>query len=101
MAYCLELPTSMVEVHNVFHVSQLKKCLKVPIDVIVDDVAHLDADLSYPEHSMKLLGKQCRVMRRRIIHFYKDQWSYHSEKEDTWETENFVHSNYVDFLHLQ
>jgi hypothetical protein len=45
-------------VHNVFHVSQLKKCLRPPVDVIVDDVSPLDADLSYPEHPVKILDQQ-------------------------------------------
>jgi hypothetical protein len=39
----------------VFYVSQLKKCLKLPVDVVVDDVSHLDADLSCPEHPVKIL----------------------------------------------
>jgi hypothetical protein len=41
----------------VFHVSQLKKCLKPQADVVVDDVAPLNANLSYPEHPVKLLGQ--------------------------------------------
>jgi hypothetical protein len=71
VAYRLELPPSMVDVHHVFHVSQLKKCLKLPIDVVADDVTPLDADLSYPEHPMKLLGQQDWIMRRWTIWFYK------------------------------
>jgi hypothetical protein len=43
-------------VHNVFHISQLKKCLKPPTNVVVDNVAPLDADLSYSEHLVKFLG---------------------------------------------
>jgi hypothetical protein len=41
-----------------FHVSQLKKCLKLPTDVVIDDVVPLDNDLSYLEHPVNLLGKQ-------------------------------------------
>jgi hypothetical protein len=57
VAYRLELPPSLAGVHNIFDVSQLKKCLKPPADVVVDDVVPLDADLSYPEHPVKLLGQ--------------------------------------------
>jgi hypothetical protein len=71
MAYCLELPPTVTGVHNVFHVSQLKKCLKPPVDVVVDDISPLDADLSYPEHPVEILDQQDRIMRHRMIRFFK------------------------------
>jgi hypothetical protein len=57
VAYRLELPSALTGMHNVFHVSQLKKCLRPPVDIIVDDVSPLDADLSYPEHPVKILDR--------------------------------------------
>jgi hypothetical protein len=57
VAYKLELPPSLAGVHDVFDVFQLKKCLKAPADVVVNDVAPLEANLSYPEHPVKLLGQ--------------------------------------------
>jgi hypothetical protein len=56
VAYRFELPPSLASLQNMFHVSQLKKCLNPPTDVVVDDVVPLDADLSYPKHPVKLLG---------------------------------------------
>jgi hypothetical protein len=101
MAYKLELPPSLEGVLDAFHVSHCNKCPKAPTDVVVNDVTPLEADLSYPEHSVKLLGQQDRVTRRWMIHFCKVQWSHHSKEEATWETEEFLHSNYPNFLPLQ
>jgi hypothetical protein len=71
------------------------------MDVIVNDVSPLDADLSYPEHPVKILDQQDRVMRHQTIRFFKDQWSHHSEQEATWETDEFLRSMYPGFLPSQ
>jgi hypothetical protein len=55
VAYKLELPSSLVGVHDIFHVSQLNKCLKTLMDVVLPKVALLEADLTYPEHPIKIL----------------------------------------------
>jgi hypothetical protein len=50
VAYRLQLPETLSAVHNVFHVSRLKRCLRVPDQTIeVTDVA-LEPDLTYSEH---------------------------------------------------
>jgi hypothetical protein len=100
VAYRLELPPTLAGLHNVFYVSQLKKCLKPPVDVIVDDVSPLDTNMSYPEHLVKILDQQDQVTRHQTIRFFKVQWSRHSEQESTWEIEEFLHSNYPEFLNL-
>ena len=98
LAYRLELPPRLSRVHNVFHVSQLKKCLKPQVDVPVDDTIPLEPDLTYPSPPIKILDQQERVTRKRTIRFYKVQWKDHSEDEATWEREDFLRSNYPDFL---
>jgi hypothetical protein len=60
VAYRLQLPETLSAVHNVFHVSQLKKCLRVPDRTIeVMDVA-LEPDLTYSEHPIQVLSQKCR-----------------------------------------
>jgi hypothetical protein len=98
VAYKLDLPPSLTGVHNIFHVSQLKKCLKAPVDVVLPEVAPLEADLSYPEHPTKILDKKDRAMRHKTIKFFKIQWSNHSEKEATCESEDFLRSRHPDFV---
>jgi hypothetical protein len=96
-AYKLELPPSLVGVHDIFHVSQLKKCLKAPVDVVLPEVAPLETDLTYPEYPIKILDQKSQVTRRKMIKFYKIQWSNHIEEEATWESEDFLHSRHPDF----
>jgi hypothetical protein len=48
VAYKLELPPSLVGVHDIFHVSQLKKCIKVPMDVVDEDITPLDTNNNPP-----------------------------------------------------
>jgi hypothetical protein len=55
VAYKLDLPPSLAGVHDIFHVLQLKKCLKAPMDVVLLEVTPLEADLSYPKHLIKVL----------------------------------------------
>jgi hypothetical protein len=83
VAYRLQLPETLSAVHNVFHVSQLKKCLWVPDRTIkVTDVA-LEPDLTYLEHPIRVLDQKDRFTRRRTLKFYKIQCNQHSEDEAT------------------
>jgi hypothetical protein len=55
VAYKLDLPPSLAGVYDIFHMSQLKKYLKAPVDVMLPEVTPLEADLSYPKHTIKVL----------------------------------------------
>jgi hypothetical protein len=98
VAYKLDLPPSLAGVHDTFHVSQLKKCLKASVDVVLPKVTELEADLSYPEHPIKVLDQKDRVTRRKIIKFFKIQWSNHTKDEATWESNDFLHSCHLGFV---
>jgi hypothetical protein len=94
----VELPAKLSGIHNVFHVFQLKRCLKPSADVVIEDTIPLELDLTYKAYPIKILNQQDRVTRNKIIRFYKIQWNEHSEDEATWEHEDFLRANYPDFL---
>ena len=54
------------------------------------DELQLEPDLVYPEHPVKIVDFKTRVTRNQTSKFYKVQWSNHSEREATWEMEEFV-----------
>ena len=73
VAYRLDLPANLSAIHNIFHVSQLKKCLRVPTEVVESDSIQLESDLTYPEHSIKIIDRKDGVTRRTTNRFYKVQ----------------------------
>jgi hypothetical protein len=98
VAYKIDLPPSLARVHNIFHMSQLKKCMKAPVDVVLPEVTLLEADLSYREPPIKVLDQKDCFTKHKTIRFFKIQWSNHTEKEATWESEDFLRSHHPKFV---
>jgi hypothetical protein len=67
MAYQLELLDKLSDVHNVFHVSQLKKCLRVPEDQLPMENLSVQDDLTYTEYLIEILDTLIRVTRNKVI----------------------------------
>jgi hypothetical protein len=87
VAYQLELPPQLSDVHDVFHVSQLKKCLRVLEEQPPLEEIDLGGDLAYSERLIKILDTAERVNRNKVIKMCKVQCSHHTEDEATWENE--------------
>jgi hypothetical protein len=73
----------LFDVHDVFHVSQLKKCLRVPEEQISMEDLDAKEDLSYEEYPIKILETFERVTWNMKIKMCKVQWSHHNEEEAT------------------
>ncbi|WVZ71429.1 hypothetical protein U9M48_020017 [Paspalum notatum var. saurae] len=84
VAYQLELPDRLSGVHNVFHVSQLKKCLRVPEEQLQVD------DLNVVSNSDFEDGKLCKV-----------KWSHHTAEEATSEKEDDLRADYPELFASQ
>nr|CAH66331.1 H0813E03.8 [Oryza sativa] len=98
VAYQLELPASLGNVHDVFHLSQLKKCLRVPSEQADSEQIEVREDLTYVERPVKILDTMERRTRNRVIRFYKVQWSNHAEEEATWEREDELKAAHPDLF---
>jgi hypothetical protein len=97
-AYQLELLPQLSDVHDVFHVSQLKKCLRVPEEQIPMEDLDAKEDLSYQEHPVRILETSERVTPNKRIKMCKVQWSHHTEEEATWEREEELKAEFPCFF---
>jgi hypothetical protein len=98
VAYRLELPPNLSGVHDVFHVSQLKKCLRVPEEQAPLEGLDVLEDLTYTEHPVKILEMSERVTRNKRIKMCHVQWSHHTEDEATWGREDELRKTYLDLF---
>jgi hypothetical protein len=88
----------MAAIHDVFHVSQLKKCIKVPTEIVETRAIEIETDLSYTEWPIQILDTKERITRRKKIKMYKILWDHHTEEEATWKAESYLQRNFPDFL---
>jgi len=95
VAYQLELPTSMLGIHDVFHVSQMKKCLRVREEEIPLEELTVEGDLTYEKYPIKILETTERVTQSRVIKMCKVQWHRCKEEEATWEREDELRQSYL------
>ena len=80
--------------HDVFHLSQLKKSLRVPEEHIPLEELVVKEDLTYEEYPIKILQTAERVTRSLVIKMCKVQWNWYTEDVATWEREEDLRKSY-------
>jgi hypothetical protein len=101
VAYQLSLSENLSAVHDVFHVSQLKKCLRVPEEQLPAEDLEVQEDLTYIEKPTQIRETADRVTRRSTIKMCKVKWGHHSEEEATWEREDDLKAKYPELFSSQ
>ncbi|XP_073317302.1 uncharacterized protein [Primulina huaijiensis] len=94
----LALPSDMSRIHNVFHVSKLRRYISDPSHILeVGPLlveGNLNEELKYEEISIRVVDNKDQVLRRRTIPYVKVQWSNHTEREATWKSEEKMRAQY-------
>ncbi|KAA0047446.1 pol protein [Cucumis melo var. makuwa] len=83
VAYRLALPPSLLAVHDVFHVSMLRKYVPNPSHVVDYEPLEIDENLSYTEQSVEVLAREVKMLRNREIPLVKVLWGNHRVEEAT------------------
>jgi hypothetical protein len=95
VAYRIKLPEEMSDIHSVFHVSWIRRCLKEPETQHVPvEAIDLQKDLQYQEVPVKILDTVTKRTRNTEVRICRVQWSRHGEKEATWEREDALRKEF-------
>ena len=94
VAYELALPPQMCNIHNVFHVSMLKKYYPDSKCVVENEPLDIQANLSYVELLVKILDRQVKILRNKKVVLVKVLWRNPKVEESTWELERDMLDRY-------
>ncbi|KAJ9562471.1 hypothetical protein OSB04_007631 [Centaurea solstitialis] len=98
VAYRLELPAVLGQIHSTFHVSQLRKCLADETAHIPLDDIQVDESLNYVERPVAVIDRKVKRLRRREIGIVKVQWQHRKGSEWTWEPEAEMREHYPELF---
>ncbi|XP_073154045.1 uncharacterized protein [Henckelia pumila] len=97
-AYRVALPPNLAGVHNVFHVSMLRKYISNPSHVLNFEPLQLSPHMTYEERPDLILERYERRLRNKTIPMVKVRWMNHSEEKATWEAEAYIRTRYPELF---
>ena len=94
VAYRLALPPSMSGVHEVFHVSMLRKCTPNPAHVMDWRQIEVNTDETFEEGPVCILDSRDQVFQCKTVRLVRVLWRHYGVEESTWECEDTMRATY-------
>ncbi|KAD4586096.1 hypothetical protein E3N88_23697 [Mikania micrantha] len=94
VTYELNLPVELSSVHNVFHISNLKKCLSDETLVIPLEEIQIDEQLNFVEEPVEIMDRETKKLKLSKIPIVKVRWNSRRGPEFTWEREDQMKQKY-------
>ncbi|CAJ2661858.1 unnamed protein product [Trifolium pratense] len=98
VAYRIALPPSLANLHDVFHVSQLRKYVSDPTHVIESDDVQVRDDLTIETVPLRIEGREVKRLRNKEIASVKVVWGGPAGENATWELESKMRDSYPDLF---
>ena len=94
VVYRLALPPSMTGVHEVFHVSMLRKYTPDPAHVVDWGQIEVDTDETFEEGPVCIFDSRDQVLRCKTVMLVRVLWRHYGVEESTWEREDTMRATY-------
>ena len=94
IAYRLALPPSMSGVHEVFHVSMLRRYTPDPAHVVDWGENEVDTDGTFEEGLVCIMDSRYQVLQRKTVRLVRVLWQHCGVEESTWEREDTMQTTY-------
>ncbi|KAL4564653.1 hypothetical protein LXL04_028721 [Taraxacum kok-saghyz] len=94
VAYKLKLPLELQNVHDTFHVSNLKKCLTDTTLVIPLEEIQINEKLNFVEEPVEIMDREVKRLKQSRIPIVKVRWNAKRGPEFTWEREDQMQQKY-------
>ena len=98
VAYRLELPAELSQIHDTFHVSQLRKCIADETAVLPLEDIQVNASLNYVERLVAIRDRKIKVLRNKEVPLVQVQWQHRKWSELTWEPEQEVRDQHPELF---
>ena len=94
VAYRLDLLVNLKHVHNIFHISQLRKYVLDPDHAIITEPIEVIEDLAHEEHAVQILDRRIKQLPNKPIPLAKTLWANYNSSEATWKIEGDMKAKY-------
>ena len=100
MAYRLALPPELAKLHDVFHVSMLRKYHSNESHILPLQEVQVQADFSYDEEPKAVLDQEVKQLQNKQVQLVKMIWKHHGREEATWEPKLTMKAQYPQLFDL-
>ena len=97
LAFRVLLPPELATIHNVFHVSMLRKCVKDPTQIVRPTELEINDDFTYVVRPITIVDRDVKYLRRKVVNLVKVQWS-ERVNDVTWELEEKIQKSHPELF---
>ena len=98
VAYRLTLPPELAKLHDVFHVSMLRRYSSNESHILPMQEIQVQEDLSYDEEPKTILTREVKQLRNKQVSLVKVLWQHHGREEATWVSEATMRAQYLQLF---